>query len=123
MHITNWLAGWLTGHQSPHSRRRTPSSARLPVQSATVETLEARLLLKANPLGGEYTVNSYIAGQETLSAQSANAIAADHDGNYVVTWTSTGLSGDNHDGSFSGVYARLFLADGQGRRQLSRCCS
>lgn len=82
------------------------------MQSAAVETLESRLLLKANPMGTEYTVNSYVPGMETLADTSANAIASDHDGNYVVTWTSTGLPNDNHDGSFSGVYARLYQADG-----------
>ncbi|MDB5337314.1 MAG: cya 3, partial [Planctomycetaceae bacterium] len=83
------------------------------MQSAAIETLESRLLLKANPMGIEYTVNSsYIPGQETLSDSSANAIASDHDGNYVVTWTSTGLPNDSHDGSFSGVYAQLYQADG-----------
>src|SRR4051812_2878727 len=113
MRITNWLTGWLKGHRRVTSRtRRTQSASRLPMQSAVIETLESRFLLKANPLGGEYTVNSYTSGTETLASQSANAIASDHDGNYVVTWTSTGLVGDNHDGSASGVYARMYQANG-----------
>ena len=84
MRITNWLAGWLTSCRSPQARaRRTGFSGRLPVQSAAIETLESRLLLKANPLGGEFKVNNDLAGQEILSTQSANAIAADLDGNYT----------------------------------------
>ena len=82
------------------------------MQSAAIETLESRLLLKANPLGGEFKVNNDLAGQEILSTQSANAIAADLDGNYVVTWASTGSIGGNRDASLFGVYARMFQADG-----------
>lgn len=113
MRITNWLAGWLNNNRGRTiGTRRRAFASRLPIQAATIETLESRVLLKATALGSEFVVNTYTAGTEVLWGQSSNAIATDHDGNFVVTWTSTGRPGDAHDGSGMGVYARRFQANG-----------
>ncbi len=54
------------------------------------------------PLTAEVQVNQY-----TNSDQYNANVAADANGNFVVTWTSTG-----QDGSFDGVYARRFAGSG-----------
>ena len=53
-------------------------------------------------LTGEFQVNTYTTGN-----QDYPSVAADADGNFVVTWTSAG-----QDGSSSGVFARRFSSAG-----------
>lgn len=55
-----------------------------------------------SPSGGEIQVNQYTTG-----AQSNPAVAADGQGGFVVAWESSG-----QDGSWLGVYARRFEANG-----------
>jgi len=59
-------------------------------------------MLSASPVGSEFQVNSF-----ATSAQSFSAIAADDDGNFVVTWSSYA-----QDGSSYGIYAQRYTADG-----------
>ena len=53
-------------------------------------------------VGGETRIN-----QTTLDDQSAPAVSTLTDGSYVVTWSSYG-----QDGSYLGVYGRVYHADG-----------
>lgn len=55
------------------------------------------------PVGGEFRVNSTIAGN-----QAVPAVASLEDGGFVVTWDSLG-----QDGSGWGIYAQRYGADGQ----------
>jgi hypothetical protein len=54
------------------------------------------------PAGTEFVVNSY-----TTKDQFFPAVAADRDGNVVVTWSSV-----DQDGSGPGIFAQRFAADG-----------
>jgi hypothetical protein len=56
-----------------------------------------------NPLGGEFLVNQFAAGDQVYPAAARNAA-----GNFVITWSS-----QNQDGSGWGVYARRYDASGQ----------
>ena len=55
------------------------------------------------PAGSEFQVNS-----DVPKSQTEPAIAVDHDGDFVIVWTSYG-----QDGSESGVFARLFGPSGE----------
>ena len=55
-----------------------------------------------NRLGNEFQVNTY-----TINNQFASAIAGLPNGDFVITWTSTGQDGDG-----SGVYAQHFAGNG-----------
>lgn len=76
------------------------------------EPLEARLLMAFAPLpeGGEFRVNSHTAGSQELFAEAPHAVAADADGDFVVTWSSSGQDGDAW-----GVFAQRYAADGASR--------
>src|SRR5207253_2316168 len=50
------------------------------------------------PLAGEFRVNTYTTGYQGLAA-----VAVDGDGDFVVTWTSSGQDGDSY-----GVYAQRY---------------
>ena len=50
------------------------------------------------PIGGEFRINTFTAGEQGLPA-----VAADHKGDYVVSWASNG-----QDGSSYGVYAQRY---------------
>jgi Ca2+-binding RTX toxin-like protein len=56
----------------------------------------------ATPVGGEFRVNTY-----TTSTQSRSAIAMDADGNFVVTWQSSG-----QDGSSFGIFGQRYSSTG-----------
>jgi hypothetical protein len=92
------------------------SAGASPLSSTTGDTpLNMAILAKytgdlgaAAPVGVETLVNSTTAGtQTTATAQpgTAQSIAADGSGNYVVTWTGTDSSG-------TGVLAQLYDASG-----------
>ncbi len=55
-----------------------------------------------SPVGGEFQVNTY-----TTHNQLYPSAAMDADGDFVVVWDSTG-----QDGSWEGIFARLFSSDG-----------
>src|SRR5262245_15429986 len=57
--------------------------------------------------GGEFQVNTYTTGP-----QDAPDVAADEDGNLVVTWRSAGFGGATQDGSEAGIFARHLTGDG-----------
>ena len=61
-----------------------------------------RFLADGAPLGGEFLVNSFTAGDQKWSA-----VATFSDGSFVVAWTSAG-----QDGSGQGVFAQRFNNDG-----------
>lgn len=56
-----------------------------------------------NPLGTEFQVNTY-----TTSGQGNCASAIDAQGNFILTWVSSGQDGDDF-----GIYAQRFNAAGQ----------
>ena len=55
-----------------------------------------------SPVGTEFQVNT-----ETLLVKGSPSVAMDADGDFVVSWSSSGQDGDS-----SGVYAQRFSADG-----------
>jgi cysteine-rich repeat protein len=55
------------------------------------------------PLGGEFLVNTYVTG-----AQSMQSVAGGAGGDFVVTWSSD----DERDGSRAGIFGQRFLAGG-----------
>lgn len=65
---------------------------------ATPAPLESRTLLSNVPIGSEVQVNTY-----TSENQGGSSIAMDADGDYVITWNSSG-----QDGSSTGVYAQRY---------------
>jgi Bacterial Ig-like domain/Dockerin type I domain len=71
-------------------------------KACLVETLEPRRLLAVTPVGGEFRVNTAIANNQRFAS-----VAADADGNFVVTWQSYA-----QDGSSLGVYAQRYTAAG-----------
>ena len=62
-----------------------------------------RFDVNGSPVGGEFRVNT-----TTTSYQGSPDIAADANGNFVVVWEA----GGNQDGDLTGVFARLYDADG-----------
>lgn len=71
------------------------------------ETLENRLVL-AHPVGTEFRVPTTTTNNQVTWFQTPNAIAADDDGDFVVTW-----SGNNQLGDVGwGVYGRRFDKSG-----------
>lgn len=61
-----------------------------------------RYLIDGNASGPEFSVNSYVTGDQTQPS-----VAADSSGNFVVVWSSYG-----QDGSNWGVYGQRFSSDG-----------
>lgn len=61
-----------------------------------------RYLSDGNVSGPEFSVNSYVTGDQTQPS-----VAADSSGNFVVVWSSYG-----QDGSDWGVYGQRFSSDG-----------
>jgi hypothetical protein len=76
---------------------------RLPVLVLVLAVLPARLPAQV-PLGPEFRVNTVVAGRQT-----APAVAADADGNFVVAWGSSPVQ------LSTTVLAQRFLADGTPR--------
>ncbi|WP_175516956.1 cadherin repeat domain-containing protein [Planctomicrobium piriforme] len=70
--------------------------------------MEIRQLLSGTPVpvGGEFRANTYTTG-----TQRHPSIASDADGNFVVTWGSTGQDGDG-DGIFAQRYNSSGIAQG-----------
>jgi hypothetical protein len=58
------------------------------------------------PLGGEFQVSTYTASVERLTT-GASAVGLDADGDFIITWQSTGLYGSVHN-----VSARRFASAG-----------
>src|SRR5262245_9602304 len=61
-----------------------------------------RILAGQVPIGGEFHVNSYTAG-----AQTVPQVAGDGTGNFIVAWTSDGQDGDRH-----GIYVQRYDSTG-----------
>src|SRR5262249_50877964 len=71
------------------------------------ESLEDRSVPSLTAVGGEFGVNTFTSGTQQTFAQPPQAVAADANGNYVVTWSS-----QDQDGSGWGVYAQRYTAAG-----------
>jgi Ca2+-binding RTX toxin-like protein len=67
--------------------------------------------MSANPIGPEFRVNTTTANSQRTFAESPQAIAMDVDGDFVVTWSSTGQDGFN-DGVYAQRYSRAGVAQG-----------
>lgn len=98
MVFQDWLANFKQSGKRPAARRRR----KLLPPAAQMQRLEPRVLLTAMPAGPEFRVNTFTAG-----GQSSPSVATDADGNYVVTWNSSG-----QDGDVWGVYAQRYDAGG-----------
>src|SRR4051812_13688707 len=83
------------------AREFRPGNSRR-AQTFNMEMLEPRMLLAYAPVGGELRANTY-----TDFNQINPAIAADADGDFVVTWASA-----VQDGGGFGVYAQRYSAAG-----------
>src|SRR5215207_1789663 len=107
---------WVRELRSSRPRRRVGGQGSYFGQRCGVaprcEPLESRALLAAAPVpaGAEFRVNVQTTGSQELFSEAPHAVAADADGDFVVTWSSSG-----QDGSGWGVYARRYAADGTPR--------
>lgn len=76
-----------------------------------IETLEMRTLLDgqspAQPVGGEFRVNTTTEDDQAFQAASPHGVAMDADGDAVVVWAS-----QNQDGDGWGVFGRRIAPDG-----------
>ncbi|MEZ6073840.1 MAG: hypothetical protein R3C10_27060 [Pirellulales bacterium] len=90
------------------------------------EPLEDRQLLTVTPIGNPFLVNQSVGLVQKLTEEGSSlfidgtgfqrrgdensnrSVAVDHDGDFVVTWTTYG----DADGDGSGVFMRLFGRDG-----------
>ncbi len=59
------------------------------------------------PIGDEVLVNTTTTDAQIIGANVSQAIAADANGNYVITWASNLQDGDGY-----GIYAQQYAADG-----------
>jgi len=91
----------------PRTRRFSAPRPRASWRRFHVEPLEARELLSVQPAGGEFQVNSYTPGDQSLGDAANYAAASDADGDRVVAWSSLGQDGDSW-----GIYAQRYRADG-----------
>lgn len=91
-----------------------------------LEPLEDRRLMAFTELGGEFRINSdaSVAFEQRLAElrefpefgprfdetePSNRSVAVDHDGDFVVVWTSyEDLNGNSEDGDGAGVFARVY---------------
>lgn len=70
----------------------------------------------ANPVGGEFMVNTFTAGDQGYSFRGPD-LAMDDDGNFAAVWQDSGGfapggSAPGQDGDASGVYAQLYEGAG-----------
>ncbi len=76
-----------------------------------IETLETRALLDgqspAEPVGGEFRVNTTTEDDQAFQAASPHGVAMDADGDAVVVWSS-----QNQDGDGLGVFGQRIAPDG-----------
>src|SRR5438270_13727874 len=96
MQRRTWSGPWSWTASAHRSARRLGYRPAL-------EVLETRCLPGFVAAGNEFLVNQTTAGNQSVA--SARALAAAADGRFVVAWVSS-------DGSASGVYARVYNADG-----------
>src|SRR5437867_2874010 len=71
-----------------------------------LEELERREMLSVSPIGAEFRVNTYTTGDQRTFIESPGSVATDAAGDFVVTWSSFGQTGD----SGWGVYAQRYNA-------------
>lgn len=92
-------------HLFGRARPRTSTQVR---KAFLFEALEPRQLLSAVLAGPEFLVNTFITNAQVTFFESQQAVAADADGDFVVTWSSFG-----QDSGFTwGVYAQRYDAAG-----------
>jgi VCBS repeat-containing protein len=108
MLITSWLKSVFepfTNVRAPRNRQYRSRAAVATVNR--VERLEPRVLLSASPVGSEFQVNTTTVNAQQTTEGPGGAVAADADGDFVVTWMSSG-----QDGSGLGVFAQRYNAAG-----------
>jgi len=64
-------------------------------------------LAGAVPVGGEFQINTFTAGNQFPTATQTSGVAADDAGNFVAVWASS-----DQDGSLEGIYGQRFAASG-----------
>ena len=97
--IGNFVVTWSAASMPPSPSSRTEGF------DNSFNIRARRFDASANPLGDEFIVNDF-----TDNTQESPDIAMRGDGQFVVTWTSTGSSGN--DASGQSIQARHFAADG-----------
>lgn len=95
--VHSWLAELKLSINNSSSARRCRR-----LRYSATERLESRQLLTASPLGAEFGVNA-----TTANSQINSSIAMDADGDFVVTWQSSGQDGDSY-----GIFAQRYNAAG-----------
>src|SRR6266853_3443363 len=96
------MGGAQLGRTQPPGAPRQEQSMR--TQShCTIEAVEPRRLMSATPVGTEFQVN-----EESIGAQSVQAVAVDKEGNSVVVFAANEPGSDAAD-----IFARRFNAKGQ----------
>ena len=96
---------WSSSKRERQSRKRVTRNSgatRSRRSSLAFDRLESRKLLAVTPVGGEFLINSYTAGD-----QYYESVAMDADGDFVAVWQSEG-----QDGSGGGIYGQRFNAAG-----------
>jgi hypothetical protein len=97
-------SGCMRAKNAASARRRNGRHRRL-----GIEPLESRRLPSAVPVGSEFPVNSYIAGNQQTSANtggSARDVALDAAHDSIVVWQSAGQGGDVS--TDSNIYAQRY---------------
>ncbi|MBI3462165.1 MAG: hypothetical protein HY000_03765, partial [Planctomycetes bacterium] len=93
---------WRSRGAHSGSDRRRPQLLRREQPRLAFQPLENRRLLSAAPLGAEFQVNTFTAGNQGWAR-----VASDGDGDFVVVWES-----QDQDGDSSGIFAQRFNASG-----------
>ena len=111
----SWLDGGRRGLMAGHRCRLTQPRARREELSmavpAMVQALEPRQMLSATPVGPEFQVNTFTAGAQETGEEVRQSIAANEDGDFVITWTSP-PSGRSDDGIYAQRYNAVGVAQG-----------
>src|SRR5687768_8177476 len=111
MSLASWSQWWKSGRRLSAEKffpRRENARFR-DRRRLKMDALEARQLLAVTPVGGEFLVNSpatagtFVQQLVPFEFESTRSVAVDHDGDFVVAWTSYG-----QDGSGGGIFARVF---------------
>src|SRR5690349_3301740 len=117
MSLAFWSHLWKSGRTlaadklNPHRNALAVSRDRRQLQ---VDPLEQRQMFAVTPIGTEFLVNTaanaptfdqrFAPASAFFGQESTRSVAVDHDGDFVVTWTSY----DDQDGDGAGVFMRMF---------------
>ena len=128
MSMLDWPAFFTrdTARRRSRAERRTLSATSKLRGSMHVEPLEERRLLTLVPVGPEFRVNVSTEYSQLLAPVAVGnpfsdagqekrnqAVAVDHDGDFVVVWTSyVDQDGNGQDGDGAGVFLRMYDRNG-----------